>query len=117
MHSIPVILIFGILSVSTPLQLIQTIHLTANPLAIDANAKTGQMLISLDTVHEVGSTNAMRSDYGAISLLSFSFAGSGWVEDSLQFEHEVVVADAESSKGLDGLYYGLGNLRKRGGEE
>lgn len=80
--------------------------------------------MSFDILHEAGSTDVLRSKQedkdGIAALLSFSRQESGWGEDGVTFD----VGGGEDGVGIDegkmkeyrGLWYGLRNLRKRGGE-
>lgn len=80
--------------------------------------------MSFDILHEAGSINVLRTKQedkdGIAALLSFSRQESGWGEDGLTFDvdggEDGVETDGEKIREYRGLWYGLRNLRKRGGE-
>ena len=73
------------------------------------------LVLSVDTIHKAGSTTDRREPSEAIdSLQVFGFQGRGLVPSTTKFES--TKDDLEDIGRLTSLFYGLENLRKRGGD-
>lgn len=102
----------------------QTIKLSGNPLDIITTA-SGVVVVSIDSIHEAGSTFKTRSKSAckADTLKVFHIRGMRWVEGEISFEaplkqSQIYEENKESSSArLSSLLYNVENLRKRGGEE
>jgi hypothetical protein len=93
-------------------------------LVIDNGLKS--MVVSIDNVHETGSTFQLRSDVdpAVLPLQVFQNINSEWAKRPLQFnigsEASLPVSDGEKTGGrnfLSDLLYPIEKLRKIGGED
>jgi len=86
-----------------------------NVLDVITDAENG-LILSIDSIHKLGSTTDRREPSTEIieNLQAFVFQGNELVPSTIKFES---AKDAVEDPGiLTNLYYGLENLRKRGGD-
>jgi tRNA (guanine-N(7)-)-methyltransferase subunit TRM82 len=120
---IPALLIYSLSQYAT-LSHFQTLLLTGNPLDLLVDCSCTKLVVSLDTIHEPGTTSKLRTNLDSTMqrLLVFEMKdGSKWTNDCLQFTEPAPEGPCRDLPGkygdVSGLFYSLGNLRKCGGEE
>jgi tRNA (guanine-N(7)-)-methyltransferase subunit TRM82 len=98
---------------------IQTLALDGNALDIATDSLSGNLIVSIDTIHTPGSTTELRNNENAVQALqTFQFKESAWGTSNLTFDTPDADATQKEAYGtLSGVLYNLENLRKRGGEE
>jgi tRNA (guanine-N(7)-)-methyltransferase subunit TRM82 len=110
------------------LQHIQTYELPGNPLAVTTGVplpiqgSVNDLVVSIDTVHRLGSTKELRSEAAKTKrLLGIQLQDNGLVGGDGMFiepvDEAVYVSHQSDSTGkLNYLLYNLENLRKRDGD-
>lgn len=124
MNSIPAVFCFDISS-GGELRFRETLTLAGNPLDIAISEATSSIIITIDNVHESGTTSISRSTQEHGSFQSFvrrsETEHGSWVESSegmraMNLQGSFEMTDVQK-KALPDLLYGVSNLRKRGNDE
>jgi tRNA (guanine-N(7)-)-methyltransferase subunit TRM82 len=122
---IPALLIY-LLSQNATLSHLQTLLLNGNPLDLLVDCSYTKLVVSLDTIHEPGTTSKLRTNLDSTvrRLLVFGMKdGSKWTKECLQFTEPAPEEESPGEGlpgkygGLSSLFYSLRNLRKCGGEK
>jgi len=121
---VPALFIFSLLEDFT-LSHYQTLRFEGNPLGLILDSGLKSMTVSIDTVHEGGSTFQLRNYLNSTvqPLQNFQEVDREWVKGPLQFNIGSKAApplsgsDKNGGRNLAELLYPIQKLRKIGGED
>jgi hypothetical protein len=121
---VPAVFIFSLLEDFT-LSHYQTLRFEGNPLGLVLDSGLKSMTVSIDTVHEGGSTFQLRNDLDSTvqPLQNFQKVDREWIKRPLQFNMGSKAApslpggDKNGGRNLANLLYPIQKLRKIGSED